>query len=119
MNVRRVRRSDTANVPAENENPSSAISSTVEGSDIASGSSISGACYPRSPSAPYKKESFVPFDGTIDDFKKTLGFQQLVKRYGFVLVERDAIHCGNPAFGRNDNNEKSCKKGVIVSTFGW
>ena len=117
MNARRARRSDTAKVPAENENPPNAISSTVEGSDIASGSAMSGACYPRNPCALYKKEAFVPFDGTIDDLRKTAGFQQLVKRYGFVLVERDAIHCSNTALGRNDNNEKSCRKGVIVSAF--
>lgn len=118
MNARRTRRTDTAKMPTENENLQSVIGSTAEDSYITSVSGIRGACYPRN-LCTVRRGAFVPFDGTVEDFKKTLGFQQMVKRHSFVLVELDAVHCSNTTFGRNDYDKKDCRKGVIVSTFDW
>jgi hypothetical protein len=60
-------------------------------------------------------ETFVPFDGTMDEFTDTPAFQQMVKRHSFVLVKPGATHCSSSRQGRY-NTEKCCKKGVIVST---
>ena len=72
----------------------------------------------------YVTETFVPFDGTMDEFKHTSAFTRMVKQHSFVLIKLDATRCtgssNNTSPVRNgSNNEKYCKKGMLVSTYDW
>lgn len=61
-------------------------------------------------------ETFVPFNGTMDEFKYTPAFHQLLEDHAFVLVKPDATHCSSD--GRH-NSKMRCKKGMLVSVLDW
>jgi hypothetical protein len=61
-------------------------------------------------------ETFVPFNGRMDEFKHTPAFQQLLEDHLFVLIKPDATHCNSDG---HRNSKMRCKKGMLVSMLDW
>lgn len=60
------------------------------------------------------QQSFIPYDGSLREFKRTEEFSEMMRKHDFVLLEPNVFHCV-----RTESTEEKvrCKRGINISTF--
>lgn len=61
-------------------------------------------------------QCFIPYGGTVSQFKRTEAFSAIMEKHDFVLLEPNVLQCTRAS---RKGEEVKCRSGINISTPDW